>query len=1148
YPTSLVVNDQQELFLLGRTNSTNFPVAANAYQPSLNVGPAREAFDLVVMHFSEDGTQLLGSTYLGGAGEDGVNGTVEINEYTATKHNYGDESRGEIIMAPNGDCVFTASSQSNNFPVSSGAAQPAYGGMQDMVVVRMTQDMSTIVSSTYMGGNGEDAGYGIKMKSDGSYVIAGGTGSNNFPATAGGWQSSFNGGSTDGVVSWISPDMRSIWQSTYLGTSAYDQAYFVELDENENVYLAGQSEGSMPIQPAVSSGKTSIYSNPDSRQFILKLSSDLSDMLYATTVGAVGSRVADIVPTAFLVDQCENVYLSGWGGEVNNGQNGPGGYTFNMPLTSDALQSNTDGSDFYLLVLSRDAELLTYGSYFGGRNSDSRGEHVDGGTSRFDASGQIYQAVCAGCGGESTFPSTPTAFSRTNNSSNCNMAVFKMQFDLSGVIANYLPLDENQDPLPDNAGCAPLTVNFDNISTEKSSLSSWLWDFDDSGNTSTVKSPQYTFTQPGRYDVMLILSDPLSCNEADTIVKVIEVYDIPDAAAGNDTTICVGDAITLNGSGTGTPIWTPAGSLSATDVFMPTATPTVETAYVLNITDVNGCTNEDTVSVSIDDLLQVDAGNDTLVCENTSLTLRANATGASLYAWSPALQLIDAAVLQPQVSPLSSSTMFTVVASSAIGCTVTDSIFVEVFSINLNSDTSVCRGDSVQLSSIGNASSWQWSPATGLSNPTIASPVASPDQTTTYQLLAQDASGCQSTQDVEVSVRDLPLVAAGIDQQICGTGTVNLQASGALTYVWTPASSLSAPASALTAASPTVTTTYTVEGRDAFGCEATDDVTVSVAPLPDVQAGPDEILCLGDTTRLSVSGGISFSWTPATSLSSSSIENPLAFPSVTTDFIVTGRNTFGCVGMDTLTVEVVSPPQVSIQGPASICTGQRVTLQASGADSYLWNTGETASAIDVSPFNMTTYWVRGERQGCAGDSAAKTISVFNDFPLADFAATPTSGFIPLAVQFVDNSLGADRVQWLFGDGNSSQDMSPLHTYTRKGDYEAILVAYSPNNCPDTASMLIEVLGPAVFVPTAFTPNGDGNNDEFQLTILGFEEFSISIYSRWGVKVFSSMDRNFSWDGIYKGEALPEGAYVYVIEGEHSGGQPYSKGGTLTIIR
>ena len=116
---------------------------------------------------------------------------------------------------------------------------------------------------------------------------------------------------------------------------------------------------------------------------------------------------------------CDKIYISGWGSNLGGSLS-----TLNLPFTYDAYQNTTDGNDFYLMVLDDFMDTLLYATYFGGTQSN---EHVDGGTSRFDKKGVIYQSVCAGCGGNSDFPIEPSigAVSSTNNSFNCNNAVFK---------------------------------------------------------------------------------------------------------------------------------------------------------------------------------------------------------------------------------------------------------------------------------------------------------------------------------------------------------------------------------------------------------------------------------------------------------------------------------------------------------------------------------------------------------------------------------------------------------------------------------------------------------------------------------------------------------------------------------------------------
>ena len=174
--------------------------------------------------------------------------------------------------------------------------------------------------------------------------------------------------------------------STYLGTTKNDQAFNIDHDKNGNIYVFGQTKGNYPVTNGV-------YSNPGSSQFIHRLKPTLSTTVFSTVIGS-GNNTTNLVPTAFNVDDCLNILLSGWGGLVNSGQGHQGGNTFNLPVTGDAFQSSTDGSDFYFMVLSHNAAGLKYASYFGGNSH----EHVDGGTSRFSHEGNIYQAVCAGCG------------------------------------------------------------------------------------------------------------------------------------------------------------------------------------------------------------------------------------------------------------------------------------------------------------------------------------------------------------------------------------------------------------------------------------------------------------------------------------------------------------------------------------------------------------------------------------------------------------------------------------------------------------------------------------------------------------------------------------------------------------------------------
>jgi hypothetical protein len=210
-------------------------------------------------------------------------------------------------------------------------------------------------------------------------LVTGGTTSNNLSTPNNPLNGSYLGGQADGYIMKYNAAGNSLLAGTYIGTSSYDQAYFVEVDTSNNVYVTGQTMGNYPVVG-------NVYSNNGSRQFITKLDNNLSRIIYSTRFGQANAGTINISPTAFLVDRCENVYVAGWGGATNrNGQHHYGavnrllGSTVSMPLR-DAIQSTTDGSDFYIIVLEKDARNLLFGSYMGGNNLSGFGEHVDGGT------------------------------------------------------------------------------------------------------------------------------------------------------------------------------------------------------------------------------------------------------------------------------------------------------------------------------------------------------------------------------------------------------------------------------------------------------------------------------------------------------------------------------------------------------------------------------------------------------------------------------------------------------------------------------------------------------------------------------------------------------------------------------------------------
>lgn len=598
-PQSIIENSKGELVIYGTTSSPDFPMTANSFQkdflggdpiydttnlePYRLVGgiPFRNGSDIFLAILGNDGRTLKGSTFIGGTENDGI-----VEKYMPLTKNYGDQFRGEVVLDKEDNIYVASNTSSQDFLIKNGPQAVYGGGTNDGVILKFNQDLSDLLWSTFIGGSGIDALFSIKVDSEGNTFASGGSNSVDFPITEGVHKAKKPSASdVDGVVVKINSDGSELLKSTFVGTQNYDQIYFLELDSANCVYLLGQTQGAYPVTDGV-------YSNPNSGQFIHKLSPDLDSTYFSTVIGS-GSGSPDFSPTAFLVNECENIFISGWGGTLNHPVFGYiGGSTFGLPVTDNAFQSQTDGTDFYLMVLLQDAEQLLYGTYFGEMNG--RGEHVDGGTSRFDKKGIVYQSVCGGCGGSSGFPTWPAdVWSSTNNSSNCNNAAFK--FDLASLLAKFETDTEDFTNRGIREGCYPLTLVFLN---ESLGGEDYLWEFGEGTVTDQEDSITITYENPGIYPVVLTASDINTCIRESKARGVITVHDFSFSIMSDDS-ICYGESIALSAGGGVDYDWKPKSSLQNANTFMPVATPDTTTIYSVRIEDQNGCMGEDSLKIKV---------------------------------------------------------------------------------------------------------------------------------------------------------------------------------------------------------------------------------------------------------------------------------------------------------------------------------------------------------------------------------------------------------------------------------------------------------------------------------------------------------------------------------------------------------------------
>lgn len=321
---------------------------------------------------------------------------------------------------------------------------------------------------------------------------------------------------------------------------------------------------------------------------------------------------------------------------------------------------------------------------------------------------------------------------------------------------------------------------------------------------------------------------------------------------------------------------------------------------------------------------------------------------------------------------------------------------------------------------------------------------------------------------------------------------------------------------------------YTVVGTDVNGCFDSDAVIVKVNAKPIIIAGDDVVACESTPVVLNAIGSDKLFW-------NNGVYNGVPFyPGVgTTQMVVTDSLDNGCIDTDTLMVTVYPNPEVT-SNDAEICPGEPVVLTAMGALSYEWPAGIFNSQA-FYPTESAIYKVIGtDANGCVDSTTSEVI--VHAAPIVDFkilnpsltTSEPTTGFDNLTT-------GASTFYWSFGDGATSTQFEPTHSYPTDhgGEYVITLTAYSPDGCPGVREKYVHVFRDyTIYVPNAFTPDANGVNEVFKPVMDGFDPFDYTMYifNRWGDIVFETHDMDIGWDGTFSNQefAAQDNVYVWKI--------------------
>jgi len=645
-----------------------------------------------------------------------------------------------------------------------------------------------------------------------------------------------------------------------------------------------------------------------------------------------------------------------------------------------------------------------------------------------------------------------------------------------------------------------------------------------SWNTGSVVNP--TTVSPVTTTIYTVTGTLVGCSVSTVATVIVNPVSIVTV---NSPTICAGQTATLTASGTSTYLW--STSSTSNPIFV---SPLVTTNYSLTGTTTLGCSTTTTVNVIVNPLPVVLVNSPT-ICFGQTATL--TASGGTSYSWN------TGSISNPLVLSPGTTTNYTV-SGTSLGCTTSTVAIVTVNPLpvlSANSPT-ICIGQTATLTAVG-ATSYLWD--TGFGSSVIN---VTPLTTTTYTVIGTTL-GCNSFITTTVTVNPLPIITVA-SPTICSGLSTLLSASGANTYVWSPVTALSSSTGAFVTANPTVTSTYVISGTSVLGCVNSTNTTVYVVSTPTLNAlaSPSSV-CTGSTSNISAVGATNYLWSPGGATTSGISVSPL----VTSIYTVIGSNGLGaliCNTTQTVLVTIIPPATVTTSNLDSTCLGGSTVVYASGGDTYNWNptigvSNPNSSSTTVKPLTTTVYTVTASTGGqCPGTGTVKII--VNPLPIV-YAGLDTT--INIDESYVLNGSGNVMVGFLSPNEIplscnfcSSLEVNPKVTtcYTLKGQNSHQCIAYD-----DICITVTKDYG--IYIPNAFSPNGDIDNEYFIPAGYGWRSIILSVFDRWGTQVFKSHDDVKGWDGKYGGKLCDQGVYVYKVEVITMGGKEFVRTGHITLF-
>jgi len=427
-----------------------------------------------------------------------------------------------------------------------------------------------------------------------------------------------------------------------------------------------------------------------------------------------------------------------------------------------------------------------------------------------------------------------------------------------------------------------------------------------------------------------------------------------------------------------------------------------------------------------------------------------------------------------------------------------------------------------------------------------------------HMLYVKDSNGCISSKPVTI-LNDTAINIITIPSPVLCSGSpagfLNIDASGGNgQYEYSTDSVVFQQADSFMV----TTSSVKIIVRDSKGCVATKIVALPVGQPPFVDAGADTTICEGGKVKFNASfNADTLYWSPSPSLSATNIPNPVASPTQSVTYYVTAEK-YGCKDIDTVTVAVWPAPVANAGSDTTICFGQMVPLSGSGGASYLWTPNlygidAGAASSEVMPDKTVSYYLQAiDANGCKSLST-DTVTINVTPPLVVFAGQDTAIVSGQALQLLGvdvNGAGATQFQWSPPTGLSDPTIINPVVTLNAGDITYTLTLTTDEGCKGTDVVKISVYqAPEIYVPTGFTPNGDGRNDLLRALPVGIKEFKyFKVFNRWGQMIYTTANERMGWDGKVNGVAQPTSTFVWIAEGIDFKGNKVFRKGSSTLIR